>query len=113
MSDYNFELLQHITEMVDFLHDNYSSLSLQQLAGDFEKKKTTERCLEIVGEASKNISQDFKVKHPEIEWRQMAGMRGILIHNYDNVDYEIRWNALSFKIPELKPKIDNLIKHYS
>jgi uncharacterized protein with HEPN domain len=113
MSGYNIELLQHIKEMVDFLHENYSSLTLQQLANDFEKRKTTKRCLEIIGEATKKISKDFRKGHPEIEWRQMAGLRDILIHNYDNVDYEILWNVLNSKIPELKPKVDNLIKHYS
>lgn len=113
MSNYNLELLQHIKEMVDFLHGNYSSLTIKELAGDFEKRKTTERCLEIIGEATKKLPKEFREKHQDIEWRQMAGMRDILIHDYDNVDYEILWTVLSSKIPVLKPKIDELIKHYS
>ncbi|HET8864226.1 MAG TPA: HepT-like ribonuclease domain-containing protein [Gracilimonas sp.] len=113
MSNYTLELLQHIKEMVDFLYENYSSLSLKELSGDFEKRKTTERCLEIIGEATKKLPKEFTEKHPDIEWRQMAGMRDILIHNYDNVDYDVLWDVLDSKIPILKPKIDELIKNYS
>lgn len=113
MSNYTLELLQHIKDMVDFLYENYSSLTLKELAGDFEKRKTTERCLEIIGEATKKIPQEFRKKHHDIEWRQMAGMRDILIHDYDNVDYDILWSVLNSKIPILKTKIDELIKNYS
>lgn len=113
MSNYTLELLQHIKEMIDFLYENYSSLSLKEIAGDFEKKKTIERCLEIIGEATKKLPKDFREKHTNIEWRQMAGMRDILIHDYDNVDYDVLWNVLDSKIPELKPKIDELIKNFS
>lgn len=109
MSNYTLELLLNIKEMVDFLHENYSSLAIKEFAGNFEKRKTTERCLEIIGEATK----EFREKHTNIEWRQMDGMRNILIHDYDNIDYDVLWKVLDSNIPELKPKIDELIKNYS
>jgi uncharacterized protein with HEPN domain len=86
---------------------------MKEFAGSFEKRKTTERCLEIIGEATKKLLKEFRDKHPDIEWRNMAGMRDILINDYSNIDYEIIWTVLNTKIPEIKPKIDELIKNFS
>ena len=57
--------------------------------GFFENKMVqdaTIRNLEIIGEATKGLSEDFKMKYPEIEWKKMAGMRDKLIHDYISVD---------------------------
>ena len=51
------------------------------------------RCLEVIGEATKRLSQDFRDRHPEVPWRAMAGMRDLLIHAYDRVDLEEVWEA--------------------
>lgn len=51
------------------------------------------RSLEVIGEATKRLSQDFRDLHPEVPWRAMAGMRDLLIHAYDRVDLEEVWEA--------------------
>jgi uncharacterized protein with HEPN domain len=51
------------------------------------------RCLEVLGEATKRLSQDCRDRHPEVPWRAMAGMRDLLIHAYDRVDLEEVWEA--------------------
>lgn len=51
------------------------------------------RCLEVIGEATKRLSQDFRDRHPEVPWRAMAGMRDLLIHAYDRVDLDEVWEA--------------------
>lgn len=53
------------------------------------------RNLEIVGEATKRISRDLREQHPEVPWREMAGLRDVLIHNYFGVDNEIVWNVVT------------------
>lgn len=60
------------------------------------------RCFEIIGEAVKNIAQDFKDKHSDIPWSKMAGMRDKLIHSYFGVDYETLWETIKKRIPEIK-----------
>ena len=67
------------------------------------------RSLEIIGEASKNISDKLKAEHPEIEWKLMAGMRDKLIHHYFEVNWRIVWDALTMEIPLLKLQIETLI----
>jgi len=63
------------------------------------------RSLEIIGEASKKIPADFKVKWDTIKWRNMAGMRDRLIHDYMRVNYSIVWDVIKNKIPELDKQI--------
>jgi uncharacterized protein with HEPN domain len=52
------------------------------------------RSLEIIGEATKKIPPDFTCLFPLVSWKEMAGMRDRLIHNYFGVDYEIVWNTV-------------------
>jgi len=66
------------------------------------------RNLEIIGEATKNLSPDFRLAHPEIPWRQMAGLRDVLIHDYLRVDLVEIWLVIEINIPELKQKIYTL-----
>jgi len=63
------------------------------------------RSIEVIGEATKNLSADLRERHPDVEWRAMAGMRDQLIHGYFGVDYEIVWEVATEKAPELKDAI--------
>ena len=66
------------------------------------------RSLEIIGEAVKNISNNFKRENPKIEWRKIAGLRDKLIHHYFGVDWEIVWNVIKNKIPEIRESLENI-----
>jgi len=67
------------------------------------------RQFEIIGEASRLVSQEFKDAHPEIPWRQMMGMRNRLIHEYFRVDVEIVWDASQNDIGTLISAIEPFI----
>lgn len=67
------------------------------------------RNLEIIGEAVKNIPKTIKSKHKKIEWKKIAGLRDILIHEYFGVDPEILWDIVKNKIPDLKAQIKEII----
>lgn len=69
------------------------------------------RKFEIIGEATKKISESLKKKYPEIPWKEMAGMRDKLIHFYFGIDYKLVWQTIKHRIPQIKPlltKIANL-----
>jgi uncharacterized protein with HEPN domain len=58
----------------------------------------------ILGEAVKRLSDDIKEKHPNIPWKNIAGTRDILIHCYEEADFEIIWNIVSVQLPKLSPQ---------
>lgn len=63
-----------------------------------------------MGEALKGVSEDIRKLNPDIPWKDMAGMRDVLIHDYFGVDYETVWLTVKEKIPEILPLIKNLLK---
>ena len=67
------------------------------------------RQIEIMGEATKRISESFKEKHPEVPWIDMAGMRDKLIHDYIDVDIKIVYQTVSVDIPILLPIIVKIL----
>ncbi len=60
------------------------------------------RNLELIGEASKKLSEDFKKHHANIPWKKIIGLRNIVIHAYSNVDLDIIWDIITINIPETK-----------
>ena len=67
------------------------------------------RNLEIIGEATKKISQGIKEQHQEIPWRQMAGLRDVLIHDYMGISLKIVWNVVQNELHQVKVMIEELI----
>ncbi|MFZ4544376.1 MAG: DUF86 domain-containing protein [Saprospiraceae bacterium] len=72
-------------------------------------KRAVIRSLEIIGEATKKIPADFKVKWSSIQWKNMAGMRDRLIHDYMGVNYSIVWDVMKNKIPEMDKQISEFL----
>ena len=102
--------LNHILEETSFPLSVFNND--QTLAGfinDETLKLAVVRSIEIIGEASKKIPSSFKQHHSSIEWRNMAGKRDRLIHNYMGVDYTIVWDVLKTRIPILHLQIETLL----
>lgn len=66
------------------------------------------RNLEVIGEAVKNLTDDFRDHHPQIEWRKIAGLRDIVAHVYFGVNDEIVWDVVQNKIPVLHKQIASI-----
>ena len=99
------DYLRHILAEVDYLLDQSDGLTGEAFVSDETLRRAFVRSLEIIGEAAKRVPADFRVAHPEIEWRGMAAMRDRLIHGYFGVDYELVWNVVRSRVPELRRRI--------
>jgi uncharacterized protein with HEPN domain len=69
------------------------------------------RNFEIIGEAVKNVPKQIKDKYPEVEWKEAAGFRDILIHEYFGIDVEALWDTISNNIDGLKAKITSILQN--
>jgi uncharacterized protein with HEPN domain len=101
--------LKHILDEINFLIKETEGISFDTFIADELLKRAAARSLEIIGEAAKNISSDFKKRHAGIEWKKLAGLRDKIIHGYFGVNWDIVWDVIKNKMPELKQAIQNMI----
>ena len=66
------------------------------------------RNVEIIGEASKQVPDEFKALHPALPWAQMAGLRNRIVHDYAGIDLELIWEIVQHSLPDLRVKLDRL-----
>ena len=66
--------------------------------------------LEIIGEASGQISEETKQQFPEVEWNKMKGMRNILVHEYFGIDTRVVWEIIIDDLPGLKKQVEEILK---
>ncbi len=102
-------ILLHILDEVEYLMEKSSTLTYDQLCNSKDIEHAITRSIEIIGEASKNVSYEICMKYPEIPWKNMAGMRDRIIHGYFSINYEIVYDVVMNKIPELEPLIRRII----
>ena len=71
------------------------------------------RNFEIIGEASSNIPQEVRDKYPFVEWRKISDFRNVLAHGYFGIDYEIMWEIIKNKLPDLQRNLKTIINSES
>ena len=111
MSKEPIEFLRHIADECTYLLSVNNNLSKEDFLDNETLKRAVVRSLEIIGEATKKIPADFKVKWSSIQWKNMAGMRDRLIHDYIGVNYSIVWDVFINKIPELHGQIQEVLSN--
>jgi uncharacterized protein with HEPN domain len=104
------DYLRHILVEADYLVGRSEGLSFEGFAADETLRRAFVRSLEIIGEATKKVPDEFRAAHPSVEWRAMAGMRDVLIHDYFGVDFELVWDVIRNRIPELRGHIASILK---
>ncbi len=101
--------VKHMLDEARYLEGAAATLERAAFLSDPTLQRAFVRSFEIIGEAAKHVSEPFRARYPDIPWRAMAGMRDRMIHNYLGVDYEIVWDAVKNKAPELRIDLERIV----
>ena len=100
--------IEDILESIDAIEDFSKDMGEEEIKTNRMKQSAIVREIEIIGEAVKNIPDYFKNKHKEVEWRKIAGMRDIIVHNYFKMDLNAVWNVINKDIPVLRKQMTKI-----
>jgi uncharacterized protein with HEPN domain len=109
MRDYKL-YLKDILEAMEKIEEFVKDMDLEAFKNDDKTQSAVIRKFEIIGEATKNISQEIKDKYNSIPWKEMAGMRDKLIHFYFGINCNLIWRTIKENIPYLKSQIKKILE---
>ena len=101
--------LTDILEALESIQSFVEGMGFEDFKQDNKTSSAVIRKLEVIGEAAKRVPESIKQKYPSVPWKEMAGMRDKLIHFYFGVNYELLWQTIKNRIPEIKPVISQIL----
>ncbi|MCL5010514.1 MAG: DUF86 domain-containing protein [Patescibacteria group bacterium] len=104
--------LRHILESIVWIEKDTAGFSEQEFRRNVPIQDAVLRRLEIIGEAVRNLPEDFKDKHSSISWQDISDMRNQLIHHYFGVDLHTVWRVVQDDLPPFKRQIEKILKEY-
>lgn len=104
------DFLGDINEAMNLIGLYTKELAYREFLEDRKAQDAIVRNLEVIGEASKNITAVFKAKYPDVPWRKLAGLRDKLIHFYFGIDYKIVWSIAKKELPKLRKQVKEILK---
>ena len=105
--------MEHILDAISNVEQFMEDVTKEEFLKNKEKQYAVLRALEIVGEATKNLSRELKTKNREIQWRDIGGMRDKLIHGYFGVNLNLVWETVKKNLPDLKKQFSKMLKDES
>ncbi|MCG3166767.1 MAG: hypothetical protein POELPBGB_02549 [Bacteroidia bacterium] len=102
--------LEDILLSMQRIQEYIAGLDFQQFKQDYKTVDAVIRNFEIIGEASKNISTEVKLKYSNLPWEEMYRLRNRVSHEYFGVDYEIIWDIATNYLPQNKSEIEEIIR---
>jgi len=91
------------------IHEFIADMTREQFLADRKTQSAVIHQLIVIGEATKRLSPDFRLAHAEVSWKEYAGLRDVLTHQYDDVNLEWVWDTLVIELPELRGRVEQLL----
>lgn len=101
--------LDDMLEAAGRIREYTSGMTPDDLAGDRRSLDAVVRNLEVIGEAAKGVPEEVRSKHPAVDWKKIAGLRDILIHQYFGIDIDIIWDVVRNKLPVLEERVRRIL----
>ena len=100
--------LHHIRDAIALI-ESYTSTGREVFFSNPMIRDAVLHNLQIIGEAVKNLSEEFRLGHPEAPWRRIAGLRDVLVHQYFGVSAPMVWAIVESELPKLKRQVEDLL----
>ena len=101
--------LQHIYDAILEIEKYIKDSSLDEFQSNSMMQFASAKQLEIIGEAANHLSEHFKKLYKGIQWKEIIGLRNILIHEYFGIDTKIIWDVIKVDLPEVKSRIKDML----
>ena len=102
--------LEHITDAIKDIESFTKGLTKSQFLKNKLRQSAVIRQLEIIGEASKKLPENFREKYTEVEWKKIAGTRDKIIHHYFGIDLNTVWDIVKKDLPDLTEKVKAILE---
>lgn len=103
--------LKDILEAMTAIEKFVEGIDFEDFKTNDEKSSAVIRKFEIIGEAVKNIPENIKQLYPDVPWKEISGFRDKLIHFYFGIKYELVWQTIKVRIPQLRPLICKILEN--
>ena len=101
--------LNDIFESITLIMQYTGTLTIDEFEEEIEKQDSIIRRLEVIGEAVRQVPEEFKKKNPYIPWRDIGDFRNVLVHEYFGLKIDRVWNVIHKDLPKLKEQISHLL----
>lgn len=105
--------LKHILQAIERLQHHAGNLPKDELEHDVLRYYGIVKNIEIIGEAARMLTEDFKINHPNTNWREIAAMRNFLVHEYFQVNSDVIWEVIHQDIVTLKSDVERYLEELS
>lgn len=104
--------LEDIVEAAELIGQYLAEISFEEFEDDVEKQDAVARRLEIIGQAVKELPQDLREANPSVEWRDIAGARDIVAHEYFRIDLSLVWGMATKDVPRLAAQVREILLQF-
>ncbi|MBF0537735.1 MAG: DUF86 domain-containing protein [Nitrospirae bacterium] len=101
--------IRDVLEYIEKTERFVAGMSYEDFSKDEKTSLAVIRCIEVMGESAKNIPDHVRDKYPQIPWKDMAGMRDIIVHAYFGIELKRIWEVVTVKLPPLKQHIRQVL----